>query len=259
MSLTLSTEQFEKLLNAVNKPSNKCGSFSGCSARYNGDRSPAKVEEFISAISTYKTVEHISDVNAVNGMPMLLEGDAAEWWSGVRANAKTFSDVIKMIRDAFSPPKPAWRIYSEINECRQQKSEPTDSFIRKKRTLFAQLPNIPSEADKIDMVFGMLHAQIRERVYRHKVATFDELLADAREAEQVIRERKVVNSEDGEGGPQGGPKRCTFCRKKGHLSENCFKRKNVVTEAAAEAKADALKPKLWLQCSWLCQIKLSKM
>lgn len=242
--VSLSTEQFERLLSAVNRPSEKCGSFSGCSARYNGERNPTKVEEFISAISTYKAVENISDANAVNGMPMLLEDDAAEWWRGVKQNAKVFADVIKMLRDAFSPPKPAWRIYAELNETKQQKSEPTDSFIRKKRTLFAQLPRVPSEADQIDMVFGMLHSQIRERVYRHKVETFDQLLADAREAEQVICERGVVNSNGIDGGPKGGPKRCTFCRKKGHVFEECFKRQKAVSKATVEAEAAVVKPKL---------------
>lgn len=66
---------------------------------------------------------------------------------------------------------------------KQQKNEPTDSFIRKKRALFAQFPNCPTESDQLDMLFGMLHSQIRERLFRHKVKNFDELLVDAREAE----------------------------------------------------------------------------
>ncbi|XP_073814318.1 activity-regulated cytoskeleton associated protein 2-like [Musca autumnalis] len=107
--VSLSTEQFKELLGAVNKQSEKCGSFSGCRSRYNGELNPVKVEEFISEISTYKTVESISDANAVNGMSMLLEGDDAEWWRGVKSKATTFADVVKMIRDAFSPPKPVLR------------------------------------------------------------------------------------------------------------------------------------------------------
>lgn len=51
--VTLSTEQFERLLSAVNQPSENYGSFTNCSARYNGERNPSNVEEFISAISIY--------------------------------------------------------------------------------------------------------------------------------------------------------------------------------------------------------------
>ena len=61
-------------------------------------------------------MENIIDENAVNSMPMLLESDAAEWWRLVKSSAEKFSDVTRMIRDVFSPPKPAWRIYAEINE-----------------------------------------------------------------------------------------------------------------------------------------------
>ncbi|XP_073820670.1 activity-regulated cytoskeleton associated protein 1-like [Musca autumnalis] len=163
-------------------------------------------------------------------MPMLLQGDAAEWWSGVKGRAKTFKDVIKMLREAFAPPKPAWRIYAELFELKQGKNEPTDTFIRKKRTLFAQLAEVPTESSQIDMVFGMLHPQIRERVFSHKVKTFEELLADAREAELTISEHVAVNTKQLESGPQGVLKRCSFCGKKGHTAESCVKKQNVVED-----------------------------
>lgn len=242
--VSLTTEQFERLISVVNKSSEKCGSFSTCLARYDGERNHTKVEEFISAISTFQSVERIPDASAVNGMPMLLQGDAAEWWRGVKSKAKTFNDVIKMLREAFSPPKPAWRIYSEIYEDKQQKNESTDTFIRKKRTLFAQLSDVPAESSQIDMVFGMLHANIRERVYRHKIKTFEELLADAREAEQMINERIAVNTEIVASGPQASTKRCSFCRKKGHTIESCYRKQGAVAEATADAKEAVLKPKL---------------
>lgn len=230
--VSLSTEQFERLLSAVNQPSEKCGSFSGCAVRYSGERSPSRVEEFISAISTYKVMENITDTSAVNGMPMLLEGDAAEWWRGVKAKARTFDDVVKMIRESFSPPKPAWRVYAEVNEVKQHKGEPTDTFIRKKRALFSQLTKCPAESDQIDMLFGMLHVQIRERISRARIASFDDLLAEAREAEQVIGERSSANAEVDKvaSGFAGGPKRCSFCRKKGHTVDTCFKKQEVIAK-----------------------------
>lgn len=44
-------------------------------------------------------METISDASAVNVMPMLLEGYAAEWWRGVKANVACFDDVIRMLRE----------------------------------------------------------------------------------------------------------------------------------------------------------------
>uniref|UniRef100_A0A1I8N1W3 Uncharacterized protein n=1 Tax=Musca domestica TaxID=7370 RepID=A0A1I8N1W3_MUSDO len=139
--VSLSAEQFKELLRAANKQSERCGSFSGCRSSLNGERNPARVKEIISAVTTYKTVESILDANAANGMPMFL------------AKATTFADLVKMFRDAFSPPKSAWRIYAEIYNSKQQKNERTDTFICKKRLLFSQLDKIPDEADQFDMVF----------------------------------------------------------------------------------------------------------
>ena len=70
---TLTTAQFERLMEAVTSCNVKTGSFTSCTARYNGERNSSRVEEFIASISTFKTVEKISDVDAVNSMPMLLE------------------------------------------------------------------------------------------------------------------------------------------------------------------------------------------
>lgn len=72
------------------------------------------------------------DDNAVSGMTILLEGDAAEWWRGVKLKATTFADVIKMLREAFSRPKPAWRVYEEISEAKQQKNELTHTLFARK-------------------------------------------------------------------------------------------------------------------------------
>lgn len=95
------------------------------------------------------------------------------------------------------------------------------------------------------MIFGMLYSKIRERVFRHKVKTFDEILVDAREAEHVLSERSTVNTEVGNvtSGPEGGPKRCSFCRKKGHTVETCFKKQDMISKVPVKNEAVVPKPK----------------
>ena len=63
----------------------KSGSFSNCAARYSGERDSSKLEEFLSAVSTFKIIEKVSEDDAVSGMPMLLQGDDSEWWAGVKS------------------------------------------------------------------------------------------------------------------------------------------------------------------------------
>ena len=109
-------------MEAVTSFNVKTDSLTSCTARLNAERNSSRVLEFIASISTFKTVEKISDVDAVNSMPMLLECDAAEWWQGVKTQAEMFDDVVRMLCEAFSPPKPDWRIYAEIFESHQQKN-----------------------------------------------------------------------------------------------------------------------------------------
>ncbi|XP_017464511.1 PREDICTED: uncharacterized protein LOC108357933 [Rhagoletis zephyria] len=238
MAISLTYEQLERLMRAVPTNNDRVGIFSTCSARYNGERNPIKIEEFIAAISTFKIVEKISDADAINEMPTLLEGDAAEWWRGIKDHVTDFIDVLRKLRKCFSPPRPAWKIYAEIFELKQQKNEPTDTFIRKKRALFSQLEKAPAEAEQLDMLFGMLHAQVRERVDREKVTCYEELLNEARETEHFLSELKSANGESSiQGESVGVALRCNFCRKTGHTAENCFKK--LTADAAAQSEAVA--------------------
>lgn len=47
------------------------------SARYNGSRNSQKVEEFISRTTIFKDINNITDANALNALPLLLECEAS--------------------------------------------------------------------------------------------------------------------------------------------------------------------------------------
>ena len=149
-------------------------------------------------------------------------GDAAELWCGVKHTAKAFEDVIKMLRESFCPPRPDWRISLEIVDTKQQKNQVTDCFIRKKRALFAQMKSVPEESRQIDTLFGLLHPQIREKLARQKINSFDELLVTACEAEYYIAERD--KAKDVSQSVENALGRCSFCSKKGYELENCYKK-----------------------------------
>ena len=173
-------------------------------------------------------------------MPMLLIGDAAEWWCGVKHTAKAFEDVIKMLRESFCPPRPDWRISLEIVDTKQQKNQVTDCFIRKKRALFAQMKSVPEEFRQIGRLFGLLHPQIREKLARHKINSFDDGLMEACEAEHCIayKPKDVSHSVENAVG------RCSFCRKKRHELENCFNKQAQTKDAQAKVTIPVLpKPK----------------
>lgn len=232
---TFTEQQFALLLEKLSPAQNHVrgnGSFSKCSARFRGQRDPNKVEEFITTVSLYKEVEAISDEEAVNGLPLLLEDFAATWWCGIKEEATSWKQALKLIRDAFAPPKPAYRVYLEMFDDRQTDSEPTDSFICRQRARLAQLPKPHTEEVMVDLIYGLLSLEIRKRIPRDSVTTFHELLVKARHVELVHLEAKQLNGHhalkvNGNNGETGATKkeRCSFCRKGGHNVTECRKRK----------------------------------
>ncbi|KNC22596.1 hypothetical protein FF38_00157 [Lucilia cuprina] len=137
MSINLTERQFSDLLGSLQVRQEFKTTFSSCSARFNGGRSTSKVEDFIATTLVFKEAEHILDQMALISLPLLLEGYASSWWQGVKHEANNFDEAIKLLRTAFAPPKPDWRIYAEIFQDKQKLSESIDSFICRKRRLFA--------------------------------------------------------------------------------------------------------------------------
>ncbi|XP_073836173.1 activity-regulated cytoskeleton associated protein 1-like [Musca autumnalis] len=234
----MTTEQLQQLIEAVRiSAANSAvqaaetvqtkskGSFSNCPSRFGGQRDHEAVEEFIASIVTYKEIECISDEDALKGISLLFYGLASTWWQGVRKEAKTWNDVLALIRDHFSPTKPAYQIYMEIFEKKQDDHVAIDTFVCQKRALLAQLPDDRhDEETEIDLVYGLLTIKYRKHIARHDFKTFRELLEKGR-----IIEHNMMEDETEQKGPVRGSKgttRCTYCKFRGHTREQCRKRKS---------------------------------
>lgn len=233
----MTTEQLQQLIEAVRVSAasgaannatvetKSKGSFSNCSSRFGGQRDHEAVEEFITSIVTYKEIESISDEDALKGISLLFYGLASTWWQGVRKEAKCWDDVLLLIRDHFSPTKPAYQIYMEIFEKKQDDKAAIDTFVCQKRALLAQLPdNRHDEETEIDLIYGLLNIKYRKHIARHDIKTFRELLEKGR-----IIEHNMMEDEAQQQGPvrgSKGTKRCTYCNFRGHNATECRKRKS---------------------------------
>ncbi|KAL0842228.1 hypothetical protein ABMA28_014386 [Loxostege sticticalis] len=139
--------------------------FARCSARFDGALD-TDVVAFIDAIEIYKECVTMDDGIALRGLPMLLTGLAGTWWQGVKHSVTTWTDAMQLLRQTFGPRLPPHKIYREIMR-EEQSSERTDVFVCRKRALIAQLPPGKLAEDvQLDMVYGMLHQRIREKVPR---------------------------------------------------------------------------------------------
>lgn len=237
----MTTEQLQQLIEAVRVAavsaagtaagevsaavSKSKGSFSNCTARFGGERDYDSVEEFITSMVTYKEIEGISDEDALKGISLLFYGLASMWWQGVRKEAKTWNDAIALIRDHFSPTKPAYQVYLEIFEQKQGERVAIDTFVCQKRALLAQLPEgRHDEETELDFVYGLLHIKYRQHIARQDVKTFRELLERGRVIEHNNLEADAAEQNQGPVKGAKGTKRCTYCNFRGHTYENCRKR-----------------------------------
>ncbi|XP_065369322.1 activity-regulated cytoskeleton associated protein 1-like [Calliphora vicina] len=230
----MTTEQLQQLIESVRvsaasgtvvAETKSKGSFTNCCSLFGGERDYESVEEFITSIVTYKEVESISDEDALKGISLLFYGFASTWWQGVRKEAKTWNDVLVLIRDHFSPTKPAYQIYLEIFDKKQEDKCAIDTFVCQKRAILAQLADgRHDEETEIDLIYGLLNIKYRKHIARNDIKTFRELLEKGR-----IIEHNVMEDEANQQGPARGAKgtkRCTYCNYRGHTFEQCRKRKN---------------------------------
>ncbi|XP_073959735.1 uncharacterized protein [Choristoneura fumiferana] len=224
------------------------GNFSTCTARFNGRaRDPEVLEAFLDAVEVYKECTAVSDEHAVRGLSMLLEGDAAVWWRGVKSTVTTWSDAATRLRAVYGAPRPAYKILREIFSAEQQ-SERAEVFVCKIRALLVKLPYVVPETMQIDVIYGLLHRRVRKRLPRDTIESVDSLLSKARAAEDTINESaiklssatiasdsvtekvpaiSVYNTNTGGSIPNAPDKpkrnrvRCSACKVYGHAAEVC--------------------------------------
>lgn len=230
--MALTVEALEELIRRLRAPE-PVKHFTHCPVRFNGTRNKEAVEDFLSSANFFKETEGITDENALKGLPLLLEETAHTWWSGIASSVTTWQEATELIREEFAPRLPAYKIYTEVFKSSQSKATPTGQFICEKRALLAQLETPLEENTQLDMIYGLLRPEIRDRVPRTTVKSFADLLQKARSVEASLEEfaksyapqRVETNREES----SKKKDRCKFCRAFGHSIEECRKRSKITT------------------------------
>ncbi|KAG7295271.1 hypothetical protein JYU34_022274 [Plutella xylostella] len=170
------------------------GTFAKCTARFDGaGRSADQLDAFIDAVQVYKECANVSDEHALRGLPMLLEGDAAVWWRGVRASVAGWGAALHRLRAMYGTPLPAYKVFRAIFSSEQNEVR-SDLFISRVRALLAQLPYELLESTKVDIIYGLLSYRIRKRIPREGASSVDDLIVKCRAVEEASREVRNFNS-----------------------------------------------------------------
>lgn len=243
------------------------GNFSRCTARFNGvTRNADDLEAFIDAVEIYKDCANVSDEHALRGLPMLLVGDAAVWWRGIKSSVQTWKDALVRLRGMYGVPRPAYKVLRDVFTAEQRNDERTDQFVSRLRSLLSVLPYSVCDIMKTDIVYGLLDRKIRKRVPRESVDGLDKLIEAVRVVEEALLEvsdyTHFKSSSDGLGNPPTAvvnpsnaiennvnknnslyprvnntiiPKRirlkCSYCKLFGHSVNDCRKKPRSVNDS----------------------------
>ncbi|CAB3240087.1 unnamed protein product [Arctia plantaginis] len=140
-------------VNSVATPSSYSGNLVKCTSRFDGSSEyPEAVEAFIDAVEMFMNCASVSDEMALRGLPMLLNGQAAVWWRGIRHEVTSWSEAVKRLRSMYGIPRPPYKLYRDVFAA-EQGLERADVFIVRVRSLLAKLPyQLPEEA-RLDMIY----------------------------------------------------------------------------------------------------------
>ncbi|KAI5631014.1 hypothetical protein NE865_16275 [Phthorimaea operculella] len=225
MALQFTEEQFHELLDRIKTVAPQNKNFTRCTLRFNGERDYNKVDEFVTSVSIYKQIEEISDEDALSGLPLLLKDTASTWWAGIRAEIKSWSAALSRLRSAFAPKLQPHDVYQQLFSDRQGETENIDSFLCRKRALLGMLPaKRHKEEEQIDFLYGLLKVDIRKKIARTDIKTFNDLIEKARHLESLETPADAPSSTSSNFTSKYKGKRCLFCLKRGHMIEECRKR-----------------------------------
>lgn len=206
-NMALNAQQIQQLIDALQNR-NRLG-MTSCKASFDGSKELYKVEAFINEVKIFKTTEHISDADALQGLPLLFKKDAAIWWEGIRTTIINWDGAITSLRNAYAPPLKNYQLYTKIIESKQIENETTEKYICRQRALITRLQQNHDEITQIDLVYGGLLRYIRKDMPRNSFITFLELLTRARVIEEHQGEFKTKI------------KFCDYCKMKNHSTMEC--------------------------------------
>ncbi|KAL1489254.1 hypothetical protein ABEB36_014187 [Hypothenemus hampei] len=189
VSHSLNTDDLRIILNEFRESNSKRKSLCECAIKFYGEKDTQIVKDFIRTTTIFKDAEHISDNDALIGLP------AAEWWDGIYKKVNTWKEACELILKTFAPKKPNSELYFELFMGCQDNNMNTEEFICKKRAILAKLPpNRHDEETELDMIYEMLNINIRSKIARSDIISFDQLLEKASRVEALVREEKFKNS-----------------------------------------------------------------
>ena len=168
------------------------GNLTRCPVRFYGSGDDPEV--FLAAINSYKTSNDINDVDAISALPVLLLERAGSWWNTVKSTTLTWAGFQTNFRFAFGDNWTNSLVLQKWMQMQHDQSEPAELFISRCRDLLTHFSAAAAVTVhlQIDFTFTKLHPNLRLRMNRSEVNSFELLITKCRQIESAWRENGLL-------------------------------------------------------------------
>lgn len=128
----------------------------------------------------------ITDLEIYNCLPVVLHGEALDWFRINKSKMPTFKDFSQALVSNFSVKNYQDKLMYEALARQQGKNEPITTFVTNIRLIFNQMePRLP-ESRQIDIACNNLNPSYIQQIRRSHIKTFEDLIEEGKDVENNL-------------------------------------------------------------------------
>ncbi|KAH9636413.1 hypothetical protein HF086_006173 [Spodoptera exigua] len=204
-------------------PSSYAGNLVKCTSRFDGSSEyPEAVEAFIDAVEMFMDFASVSDEMALRELPMLLHGQAAVWWRGIRHEVTSWSEAVKRLRSMYGIPRPPYKLYRDVFAAEQGLERADDSVKTTHRKSLSENSSssscLPTGTARALSESAHQHVALGATSTPPPTVRADRVptAKSARERAQSPRSEQCVSNSEKK-------PFCVYCKTRGHVRDSCDK------------------------------------
>lgn len=116
---------------------------------FSGDNKGLSVNAFIERVEEYRVARNVSEIDLQNSIIDVLQGSALIWYRSIKAEVSSWNDFVKRLREEYLPFDYETELWNEIRNRIQGPKERVGNYFACMKNLFARLPQLPSEQQKL--------------------------------------------------------------------------------------------------------------
>ena len=145
---------------------------------------------FLEYLNECLTILGITHSEIYNCLPVVLHGEALDWFRINKSNMNTFEKISKALISNFSVKNYQDKLLYEALARQQGKNEPITTFVTNIRLIFNQMePKLP-HSRQLDITCNNLNPNYIQQIKRSQIKTFEDLIDEGNDVENNLEKIK---------------------------------------------------------------------